>query len=165
MIIVRFLRSNFVKYLVTCLLISLPFVVLADEKTLENCLNMAETQFEMNQCEQSEFEKADAELNRIYQKIRKLYADDPVFLQKLRDTQRLWIQFRDAELEMKFPHSDEPRYYYGSVYPMCFAGYKANLTTERVATLKQWLEGTEEGDVCAGSIKRPEDLQPPLHGR
>lgn len=52
---------------------------------------------------------------------------------------------------MMFPHADEPRYY-GSVFPMCANGFKTQLTLERVSFLKKWLIGSEEGDVCSGSI-------------
>jgi uncharacterized protein YecT (DUF1311 family) len=113
----------------------------------------------MNRAAGDKFEKADAELNRVYAEIRKVYANDPEFLRKLRDAQRIWLQFRDAEMEALFPpRSDEPGYY-GSVHPMCLAEYRAKLTTERVVALKAWLVGTEEGNVCAGSIKRPEDIK------
>jgi uncharacterized protein YecT (DUF1311 family) len=64
---------------------------------------------------------------------------------------RLWIQFRDAEMKMKYPEREDG--YYGSVYPMCWSMYLTQLTTERITTLKQWLDGTEEGDVCAGSVR------------
>jgi hypothetical protein len=36
---------------------------------------------------------------------------------------------------------------------MCYSAYKEELTRQRIKTLQQWLEGVEEGDVCAGSLK------------
>jgi hypothetical protein len=36
---------------------------------------------------------------------------------------------------------------------MCHALYKAELTQARTRELKVWLDGIEEGDVCAGSVK------------
>ncbi|HEY2915399.1 MAG TPA: lysozyme inhibitor LprI family protein, partial [Candidatus Angelobacter sp.] len=89
------------------------------------------------------------ELNATYQGILKKYADDPAFIGRLRTAQRAWLKFRDAQLQMKFPPSNQV----GSVAPMCHALYKAELTQARTRELKIWLDGIEEGDVCAGSVK------------
>ncbi|MBD0297848.1 MAG: DUF1311 domain-containing protein [Flavisolibacter sp.] len=110
-----------------------------------------QTGAEMNQQANVSFQKADKELNAVYQKVILKYTNDPAFIASLKAAQRLWIQFRDAELKMKYPHREQG--YYGSVYPMCYSAYKEELTRQRIKTLQQWLEGVEEGDVCAGSIK------------
>ena len=36
---------------------------------------------------------------------------------------------------------------------MCEAIYLNELTKSRIETLKTWLEGIEEGDICSGSVK------------
>ena len=69
----------------------------------------------------------------------------------MKDSQRIWITFRDTELKVKYP-STEPRYY-GSIYPMYVSIYLEKLTRERIKTLKEWIDGIEEGDVCTGSVK------------
>lgn len=112
----------------------------------------------MNEQADKAFLAADAELNRFYASVQKAYADDPLFLRKLRDSQRLWVKFRDAEMAVMYPHQDDPRYY-GSMLPMCLAMYRRDLTTARTATLKSWMAGTEEGDACAGSVKTPSELK------
>lgn len=114
-----------------------------------DCLEKAQTQFEMNACAGDELAAADAELNRVYQAILEKYKDDSLFIEKLRAAQRAWLAYRDAELEAKFPPSDG----HGSVFPMCAAQHKAKLTRERVAKLREWLDGVEEGEVCAGSVR------------
>jgi uncharacterized protein YecT (DUF1311 family) len=68
----------------------------------------------------------------------------------LKEAQRIWIQFRDAELQMKYPQREQG--YYGTVYLMCYSGYREELTRQRIMTLQQWLQGVEEGEVCAGSV-------------
>ena len=108
----------------------------------------------MNQEASETYKKADAELNKVYQQIKKEFANDPVFLDALRTSQRNWITFRDSELKLKYPNR-EPGWY-GSVQPMCESYYLAELTNERTAKLKTWLIGIEEGDVCAGSVKTKE---------
>lgn len=116
---------------------------------------LAQSQREMNQAAGSKFATADAELNRVYKEILRLYKDKPAFIEKLRVAQRAWIKFRDAELEALYPvgPDESAQYLYGSVFPMCWAVNKESLTRARTSTLRQWLKGTEEGDVCSGSVK------------
>jgi uncharacterized protein YecT (DUF1311 family) len=121
----------------------------ADQK---ECMETATTQLKLNQCATSRLKAADDELNRIYQAILRKYKDDREFLEKLRNAQRAWLTFRDAELEAKFPFGDK-QYHYGSGYPMCADLFLAQRTQERAKHLREWLDGTEEGDVCAGSVQ------------
>jgi len=111
----------------------------------------AQTQGEMNQDAASEFKAADNELNAIYQQILEDYADDEAFIANLKEAQRCWIAFRDAQMKMKYP--DREPGYYGSIQPMCEAMYLAELTQDRIKALKVWVEGVEEGDMCAGTVK------------
>jgi uncharacterized protein YecT (DUF1311 family) len=99
----------------------------------------------------SQLKAADGELNRLYQAVLKKYKSDTEFLRKLRNAQQAWLKFRDAELEAKFPFADKQARY-GSVYPMCANLFLAQRTQERIKDLRQWLDGTEEGDACAGSV-------------
>ena len=112
----------------------------------------AQNQTEMNMKAYSDYQKVDKQLGVVYQKVIKEYASDNDFIEALRASERLWIQFRDAELKMKFPAKDT-RTYYGSVYPMCTSGYLEELTNTRITELKKWLTGEAEGDMCPGSIK------------
>jgi uncharacterized protein YecT (DUF1311 family) len=100
----------------------------------------------------AQFKAADREMNRVYEAILKKYAKDTVFIAKLKNAQRAWLAFRDAELAANYP-DPEPQFAYGSVYPMCASYLVAELTRERTKQLKAWLHGTQEGDVCAGSIQ------------
>ncbi|MFM7375811.1 MAG: lysozyme inhibitor LprI family protein [Chthoniobacterales bacterium] len=111
----------------------------------------AQTQGEMNQDAASEFKAADKELNSIYQRLLEDYADDEAFIANLKEAQRCWIAFRDAQMKMKYP--DREPGYYGSIQPMCEAMYLAELTQDRVKALRVWVEGVEEGDMCAGTVK------------
>lgn len=119
------------------------------------------SQTEINACAGSEFGRADAELNRVWQAIQAKYADQPQFLAKLKVAQRAWLGFRDAEMAARFPlaSGEQASVRYGSVLPMCESQFKAELTRQRTAQLKAWLDGVEEGDVCSGSVKRKEQLQ------
>lgn len=139
---------------VACCLVAVvlltPIVVTgADQK---ECMETATTQLERNQCATSHLQAADDELNRVYQAILSKYKDDREFLEKLRNAQQAWLTFRDAELEAKFPVENKQSHY-GSVYPMCANLFLAQRTQERIRHLREWLDGTEEGNVCAGSVQ------------
>lgn len=110
-----------------------------------------QTQLEINEGVYSDYQKADKELNSTYQKILKEYNADPAFIKNLKIAQNIWIKFRDAEVNMKYPPR-EPGYY-GSIQPTCWNMYMTELTQKRTKELKIWLVGIEEGDVCCGSVK------------
>ncbi|TCO25246.1 uncharacterized protein YecT (DUF1311 family) [Pedobacter psychrotolerans] len=109
----------------------------------------AQSQTAMNMKAYSDYKKADAELNGVYQKILKSYFRETTFIKKFRNAQRLWIQLRDAELAAKYPNSGT----YGSVAPMCESIYLETLTRDRIKFLNLWVTGIEEGEVCLGSVK------------
>lgn len=119
------------------------------------------SQQDLDECAGSEFSRVDKQLNAVWKRIQEKYADQPVFLKKLTVAQNFWIKFRDAEIDAVYPTkaSDNPTVLYGSVYPMCVGMLKARLTRERTAQLKVWLKGIKEGDVCAGSVKKPVELK------
>lgn len=98
------------------------------------------------------FNKADKELNSVYQKILSEYKTDSLFVENLKISQRIWIKLRDADLEMKFP-ADNKQSKYGNVYSMCASLFLKELTEERTEKLRVWLNGIEEGNVCSGSVK------------
>ena len=110
----------------------------------------SQSQMSMNEDAQVEYKKSENEINAVYQRVLKSYSSETEFIKKLKIAQRLWIQFRDAEVEAKYPEAREA---YGSVYSMCAYSYLTQLTKDRTKTLKIWLIGIPEGDVCAGSVK------------
>ena len=115
--------------------------------------SFSQSQHQMSKEASEAYKKADAELNNVYKEIITKYKSDTLFISKLRKTQRIWITYRDAEVEMKFP-AENKELAYGSVYPMCKSILLKALTEERTEKLSVWLNGVEEGDVCSGSIKR-----------
>lgn len=108
-----------------------------------------QTQVELINKAKLEYEKTDKELNQVYLRLLQEYKSDTVFIKCMKEAQRQWIKFRDAQLRMKYPpyrDADE------SVLPMCRNYYLKELTSNRIKELKQWLDLVEEGDVCSGSI-------------
>lgn len=107
-------------------------------------LNLAYTQTESN------FERANRNLNLVYQKISIAYKEDTLFLRCLKDAQKQWTKFRDAQLKMKFPPYEDLEI---GILPMCKDQYLARLTDERIKELELWLDVYEETDICPGSIR------------
>jgi uncharacterized protein YecT (DUF1311 family) len=141
--------------LILCLLLASPETSGQKSKKTPDCVSRAKTQRSLNDCAGKDGVDAERDLNATYQSILKKYADSPAFVERLRAAQRAWLKFRDAQVEMRYPPSDQG----GSVAAMCRASYKAELTQERTKQLKASLDGIEEGDVCAGSIKFTEQLK------
>ncbi len=129
-----------------CLLFSL-----AARAQKPDCFDKAQTQADLNDCAGEQYADADAELNRVYKAILEKYKADALFVEKLRAAQRAWLTFRDAEIEAKYPHAKDP-HVYGSSLGMCDPLYRAQLTQERIKKLREWLDGSEEGDICSGSV-------------
>lgn len=117
-----------------------------------NASLFAQTQNQINASSFESYKKADKLMNEVYQKILDGYIEDNEFINALRASQRLWIQFRDANIKMYFPASN-PKDAYGSMYSSCFAEILAELTNLRTKELNQWLVGVKEGDGCSGSRK------------
>ena len=90
----------------------------------------------------SQFEIADKNLNTAYKNLLIEYKDYPNFIEKLKIAQRLWIKYRDALIDMQFP-SNEPRFDYGSMYPLCLLGYKTELTRKRTDELINYSMGCQ----------------------
>ncbi|MGN7721393.1 lysozyme inhibitor LprI family protein [Chitinophaga sp. 22620] len=109
----------------------------------------AQSQYDLNASADKDLQKAEKELNTVYQKILVQYKADTAFIRNLKAAQRIWLQLRNADVDAQFP----PNPLQGSVTPMCRSNAWTGITLDRTKYLKQWLEGTEEGDVCAGSIK------------
>lgn len=115
-------------------------------------LCFGQTQLEINENAGMEYRKADKELNQVYQAILKNYKNDLEFIKNIKIAQRIWIQFRDAEMKVKYP--DRTVGYYGSIHSMCWSNYMQELTVERISKLRIWLTPVSEGDSCAGSIEK-----------
>lgn len=111
----------------------------------------AQSQTDMNNQAAQEYDKADKRLNQVYQQILREYKSDKVFLTSLQAAEKAWIAFRDAHVKSHYPQPDPS--FYGSVNPLCQANMMTELTNARIKQLEEWTKGTEEGNVCCGSVK------------
>ncbi len=102
-----------------------------------------QSQAEMNRCAAQDFERADAELNRVWREVivRQRLADRHIDLNHdrrpsgedmLRQAQRAWVTFRDAHCTHEA--ADEARS--GSMEPMIYNGCRTRITDERIGQLR-----------------------------
>jgi uncharacterized protein YecT (DUF1311 family) len=111
----------------------------------------AQTQSQMTRESLNSLSQTKKDLNKLYQEILEEYKSDTVFIEKIKASQNLWLQFVEAEVEMKFPPR-EPGYY-GSMHGMCVSGYRETLIEARIAKLREWMLPIPEGEGCGGSVK------------
>jgi uncharacterized protein YecT (DUF1311 family) len=129
--------------MISTLLLALAVQGSFDARAREYGCNDAQTQLAMNMCAELDFERADADLNRIYrqevasaqQADREIDAGDrrPTSLVVLRQAQRAWLTFRDSQCT--YEGYGEARG--GSMEPMVYSGCRARLTRERIVQLGQ----------------------------
>jgi uncharacterized protein YecT (DUF1311 family) len=94
----------------------------------------AQTQAGMNAQARADFKRADAELNETYEAVLKKLPDGES-KQKLKQSQRAWLAFRDAEAAFL---ADEA--HGGSMAPTLRYETMAELTEQRIKQLKSHLE-------------------------
>ncbi len=145
-----------IKMLVLVIGVAFSLPACADKDDTAASVDVASTA-DLNLCSSISFKAADTELNRVYHLIRKVYAEDVIFLSKLKKSQLLWIKLRDADMEMMYPLENK-RVEYGSAFAMCSLTEKTNLTLQRVLYLKKWIAGSKEGNFCSGSIKNESSI-------
>jgi uncharacterized protein YecT (DUF1311 family) len=133
----------FIKIIIFASIVLLPFIII-DVRS--------QTQFEMNKNACDKYTAYYKKLTKILKQITDENKKDAIFLKKLKSSQIAWEKFRDSQIDLIFP-KQKKQIEYGSVYPMCNCIQLSNLTIERIEQLKVWISGTEEGDVCAGSVK------------
>ncbi len=93
-----------------------------------------QTQSEMTYAALQDYKLADTAINEVYNKILKEYKSDKVFIRNLKESQALWIKFRDAEVKLKFHDYNSKA---GSTRTMCQLFLLKDLTEARTSELKK----------------------------
>ena len=101
-------------------------------------LALAQTQLELNEEAASEFNKADAELNKVYGELRSLLDDEDKA--RLKEVQLLWLKYRDANADFAASQFEG-----GSIAPLIYSSAMTSTTEDRVEELKGFfMEGYPE---------------------
>ena len=94
----------------------------------------APNQMEANSCVSEQFDKADAELNRLYSALRaKLDASGQT---NLVTAQRAWIAFRDFECNLRTGYNTSDPSANGTIAPMLVGECRTSLTRQRSKELQ-----------------------------
>ncbi|AMB85269.1 hypothetical protein AWM79_08125 [Pseudomonas agarici] len=112
----------------------------AGAQTAEDC---AANQASMNECVGKEFKKVDDDLNKYY-KTQMDYLKTQASKDALRDAQRKWLAFRDADCLYRNGRPADG----GSLWPMLNLQCKTELTNQRAAQLKSYTECRDETNNC-----------------
>ena len=131
--------------MISTLLLALALQGSFDARAREYHCSAPETQsqMEMNMCAEVDFERADADLNAAWREaiaaaraadreIDRHYDQRPTEEVKMREAQRAWLIFRDAQCTVE--GYGEARG--GSMEPMVYSGCRARLTRERIVQLR-----------------------------
>jgi len=103
------------------------------------------TQQELEACSRDGYAEADRKLNETYRALLRKERGNAVYLAKLREAQKAWIVFRDAEIAANFAcEENDVQYCFGSAYGMALFAFKKKLTDERQARLQRLLEKGRE---------------------
>jgi uncharacterized protein YecT (DUF1311 family) len=102
----------------------------------QNC-GHAENTLAIIACHEKRYEKADMELNKVYGDVMRSLP--PGGRQKLKEAQRAWLQYRDANLALAIEINKDLRSY-GNVV---VADYRATIVEKRVLELKYLMSGPE----------------------
>src|SRR5215469_11032103 len=96
----------------------------------KNPCDNPQSQIEMNDCAAKEFHDADQKLNKLYAELsRKL---EPDRLEKLKEAERAWIKFRDADCDFQTYLNRG-----GTIYPMVYNGCLTENAKNRIKQLEQ----------------------------
>lgn len=107
----------------------------------QDCINTAESQLALNTCTQSRYQAVDAELNTLFHEVRQRIGDDANTHNLLRNGERAWIAFRDAECIFSTSKAVG-----GSAYSMLYDMCLIDITQQRIVQFRKYLN-CEEGDL------------------
>jgi uncharacterized protein YecT (DUF1311 family) len=98
------------------------------------------TQAEANACARRDYQKAEAEMNAVYNRLMTALARyRSKGQQRLRRAQASWLQYRDANCE-----SEASIYEGGSIRPAVYYSCLASVTRERAKRLEEFLVVTRQ---------------------
>ncbi len=90
-----------------------------------------QSQVEMNTCAREKFKAADAELNRVYNRLVSLLGDNEAQREKLKAAETAWLKYRDDNCEYEASFFDG-----GSMRPLILSSCFERMTKARTAELR-----------------------------
>lgn len=128
------------KKIVTALLL---FPVLLDgaasaqKHTVQVSCTDPQTQYEMNVCAERKFKAADAELNRVYNRLASKL--DEGARTRLKATEVSWLKYRDDNCDY-----ESSLYEGGSMRPLIYSSCMERMTKARTAELREQIQERDQ---------------------
>ena len=93
------------KIIVLAIFLLLPSNIQAQKRKKHNPCKNALTMSEMRDCASKEYEKADAELNKVYKELMERLESE-VAKNNLKESEQIWINFRDSNCKFKSDYEE-----------------------------------------------------------
>lgn len=104
-------------------------------------LTYSQNQAELEKVAYSEYLQSDKELKSLFNSILKGHNENPEFSKRLKQSQELWLGFRNFELESRFPNSEVNRSS-NSNYGICESMFLTEFTLDRIKYFNTWFKDT-----------------------
>ena len=98
-----------------------------------------QSQAEMNMCAAKRFKAADAELNRVYNRLVSKLGDDAGRLARLKTAEVSWLKYRDDNCEYEGSAFEG-----GSMKPLIYSSCLERMTKARTAELRGQIKEMEQ---------------------
>lgn len=98
-----------------------------------------QSQAEMNMCAAKRFKAADAELNRVYNRLVSKLGDDAGQLAKLKAAETSWLKYRDDNCDY-----EDSFFEGGSMRPLIYSSCMERMTKARTAELRGQIKEMEQ---------------------
>ena len=124
------------KRIVLALLLSCEAVsASAQRRAVKDPCRDPQSQAEMNLCAREKFKAADAELNRVYNRLASKLGDDEGRREKLKAAETAWLKYRDDNCEYEASFFDG-----GSMRPLILSSCFERMTKARTSELRGQIE-------------------------
>jgi len=107
----------------------------AQKRAADDPCRDPQSQAEMNMCAAKKFKAADAELNRIYNRLVSRLADNAGQRERLKAAEVSWLKYRDDNCDF-----EASRYEGGSIKPLIHGSCLERMTKARTAELREQIE-------------------------
>ncbi|HVF67259.1 MAG TPA: lysozyme inhibitor LprI family protein [Pyrinomonadaceae bacterium] len=98
-----------------------------------------QSQAEMNMCAAKRFKAADAELNKVYNRLVSKLGDDADRLARLKTVEVSWLKYRDDNCDYEASAFEG-----GSMKPLIYSSCMARMTKARTAELRGQIKELEQ---------------------
>lgn len=132
------MKRSLLAFVLSCAALSATADAARRRKAKDPC-DDAQSQAEMNMCAAAKFKAADAELNRVYNRLASKLGEDSAQRDRLKAAETAWLKYRDdnCDYESSF-------YEGGSIRPLIHSSCLERMTKARTAELRGQIKELEQ---------------------